>query len=104
PPQPPPPSRVISPQVPVTDRQVEVDSNYLSPPNVASVSPVVATDFGGAQWYTDPAIGDLYARARPDSYSLTYREVDATSEQLQAGIPGASTGRGDPEVQRSQIV
>ena len=93
-------SRVISSQVPVADRQVEVESNYLSPPNVASVSPVVATDFGGAQWYADPATGDLYARARPDSYSLTYREVDATSEQLQAGIPGASNGRGDPEVQR----
>ena len=97
-------SRVISSQVPVTDRQVEVESNYLSPPNVASVSPVVATDFGGAQWYADPSTGDLYARARPDSYSLTYREVDATSEQLQAGIPGASNGRGDPEVQLSTNV
>ena len=97
-------SRVISSEVPVTDRQLQVESNYLSPPNVASVSPVVATDFGGAQWYADPSTGDLYARARPDSYSLTYREVDATAEQLAAGIPGASTGRGDPEVQLSSTV
>ena len=97
-------SRVISSQVPVADRQLEVESNYLSPPNVASVPPVVATDFGGAQWYADQATGDLYARARPDSYSLTYREVDPTSEQLQAGVPGASSGRGDPEVQLSTNV
>lgn len=97
-------ARSISSQVPVADRQLEVESNYLSPPNVAAVQPVVATDFGGAGWYTDSSTGDLYAQARPDSYSLTYREVDVTSDQLQAGVPGASTGRGDPEVQASTTV
>ena len=40
-------SRVISSQVQVADRQLEVESNYLSSPNVASVAPVVATDFDG---------------------------------------------------------
>lgn len=97
-------ARLISSQVPVADRQLQVESNYLSAPNVASVSPVVATDFGGAAWYADPATGDLYAQARPDAYSLTYREVDVSSQQLQSGIPGASSGRGDPEVQSSQVV
>jgi transglutaminase-like putative cysteine protease len=97
-------SSVISSQVAVADRQVQVESNYLSPPNVAAVAPVVATDFQGADWYADPATGDLYARARPDSYSLTYREVDATSEQLQASILGAPNGRGDAEVRASSTV
>ncbi len=97
-------SRVISSQVAVTDRQLEVESNYLSPPHVASVGPVVATNFGDTQWYADPSTGDLYARARPDAYSLTYREVDATSEQLQNGVTGAPSGRGDPEVQASTTV
>jgi len=97
-------TRTISSQVPVADRQLEVESNYLSPPNVAAVQPVLATDFGGAAWYSDTSTGDLYAQARPDSYSLTYREVDVTSEQLQAGVPGASSGRGDPEVQASTNV
>ena len=97
-------SRVISSQVPVADRQLQVESNFLSSPNVASVAPVVATDFGGAAWYADPATGDLYAQARPDSYSLTYREVDATSELLQAGIPGAPSGRNSPDVQVATTV
>ncbi|MEP6650601.1 MAG: DUF3488 and transglutaminase-like domain-containing protein, partial [Lapillicoccus sp.] len=97
-------SRVISSQVPVADRQLQVESNYLSPPHVAAVPTVTATDFGGASWYSDPSTGDLYAQARPDSYSLTYREVGVTSQQLQTGIPGASTGRGDPEVQLATTV
>jgi transglutaminase-like putative cysteine protease len=97
-------SRVISSQVAVTDRQLQVESNYLSPPHVASVGPVVATAFGDTQWYADPSTGDLYAQARPDSYSLTYREVDASSEQLQDGVAGAPSGRGDPEVQASTTV
>ena len=97
-------SRVISSQVAVADRQLEVESNYLSPPHVASVGPVVATNFVTPQWYADPSTGDLYARARPDAYSLTYREVDATSEQLQNGVTGAPSGRGDPEVQASTAV
>jgi transglutaminase-like putative cysteine protease len=97
-------ARVISSQVAVADRQLQVESNYLSAPHVASVSPVVATDFGGDTWYADAGTGDLYAPARPGSYALTYREVDVTSEQLQAGIPGASTGRGDREVQASTTV
>ena len=97
-------SRVISSQVPVADRQLQVESNYLSAPNVASVSPVVATDFGGTAWYADPATGDLYAQARPDSYSLTYREVNVTPELLQAGIPGAPSGRDSPDVQSATTV
>lgn len=97
-------SRTISSQVAVTNRQLQVESNYLSPPHVASVGPVVATDFGDTQWYADPSTGDLYARARPDTYSLTYREVDATSQQLQTGVAGAPSGRGDPEVQASTTV
>ena len=55
-------------------------------------------------WYADPSTGDLYAQARPDSYSLTYREVNVTPEQLQAGIPGAPSGRGSPDVQSSTTV
>ena len=106
---PPPPSsstRVGSSRrrSPVADRQLQVESNYLSSPNVASVAPVVATDFGGTAWYADPATGDLYAQARPDSYSLTYREVDVTPEQLQAGIPGAPSGRNSPDVQSATTV
>ena len=97
-------SRVIASQVTVADRQLQVESNYLSSPNVASVAPVVAADFGGTAWYADPATGDLFAQARPDSYSLTYREVDVTSEQLQAGIPGASSGRNTPDVQAATTV
>jgi len=96
--------RFISPQVRVADRQLQVESNYVRSPNVASVPPVVSTDFGGESWYADAATGDLYASDRPDSYSVTYREVDVTSEQLQAGISGASSGRGDPEVQTSTTV
>jgi transglutaminase-like putative cysteine protease len=95
---------VISSQVPVTDRQLHVESNYVSSPHIASVPPVVSVDFGGQGWYADAATGDLYASDRPDSYSVTYREVDVTSDQLQAGIPGASSGRGNPEVQASTTV
>ena len=97
-------SRVISSQVQVADRQLEVESNFLSSPNVASVAPVVATDFDGAAWYADPTTGDLYAQARPESYSLTYREVDVKPEQLQAGIAGAPSGRGSLDVQASTTV
>ena len=83
----------------MADRKVDVDSNRLTAPYVASVPPVVAVNFGGTAWYADPITGDLFAQARPDSYSLTYREVTVTPEQLQAGIQGAFTGRGDPDVQ-----
>jgi transglutaminase-like putative cysteine protease len=95
---------VVSSQVPVADRQLQVESNYVSSPHIASVPPVVSVDFGGQSWYADAATGDLYASDRPDSYSVTYREVDVTSEQLQAGIPGASSGRGSPDVQASTTV
>jgi transglutaminase-like putative cysteine protease len=97
-------ARVIASQIPVADRQLQVESNYVSSPHIASVSPVVSVDFGGQSWYADAATGDLYSNDRPASYSVTYREVDVTSELLQAGIPGATSGRGDPEVQASTTV
>ena len=75
----------------------------LSSPNVASVA---------RSWrptsmvprYADPTTGDLYAQARPESYSLTYREVDVKPEQLQAGIAGAPSGWGSLDVQASTTV
>jgi transglutaminase-like putative cysteine protease len=98
-------TQAISPQVQVADRQLTVESNGLESPHVASVQPLVGLDLRGSNsWWTDAGTGDLYASDRPDSYDLTYREVDVTGTQLKAGIPGASSGRGDQEVQASTAV
>lgn len=93
--------RLISPAVKVSDKQFSAETNALDPPHVAAPQPVVQTDFGGDAWAADPSTDDLYTQARPDSYSLTYREVDVTGAQLRAGIAGGATGQRDPEVQAS---
>ena len=94
-----PQTTAISPQVKVVDRQVQVESNALEPPNLSSIQPVVSADIGTQGWYADPSTGDLFSPQRPDSYSFVYREVDVTRDQLQSGISGGSSGRADPEVQ-----
>ena len=98
-----PQTTAIAPQVKVVDRDVQVESNALEPPNVASVQPVVSADIGVQGWYADATTGDLFAPQRPDSYGFSYREVDVTGEQLKSGIAGGSTGRADPEVQASTL-
>ena len=98
-----PQTSAISPQVKVVDRQVQVESNALDPPNLSSIQPVVTADIGAAGWYTDAGTGDLFSPQRPDSYGFTYREIDVTREQLQTGISGGSSGRADPEVQASTL-
>jgi len=98
-----PQTTAISPQVQVVDRQVQVETNALDPPNVASIQPLVSADISAQGWFTDPSTGDLFSPQRPDSYGVTYREVDVTRDQLQAGISGGSSGRADPEVQASTL-
>jgi len=98
-----PQTAAISPQVKVVDRQVQVESNALDPPNLASIQPVVSADIGAAGWYTDATTGDIFSPQRPDSYGFSYREVDVRRDQLQAGISGGSSGRADPEVQASSL-
>lgn len=88
----------ISPDVTVQDRTFAVTDNTLEAPHIAAPQPVVAADFGGTPWGADPRTGDLYTRVRPDSYSVTYREVNVAGAQLRAGIPGGATGQDDPQV------
>ncbi len=94
----------IAPSVLVSDKQVSVESNGLAAPNVAAPQPVVSADLGDTVWGSDPTTDDIFAAARPDSYSLVYREVDVTGPQLQTGIAGGASGRGDPEIASSLIV
>lgn len=95
---------VVSPQVAVTERTMTVEANELEPPHIASPQPVVRADFGATAWGVDPRTSDLYVRSRTDGYSLTYREVNVTAEQLKSGLPGAPTGQGDPEVAASLVL
>ncbi|MEO7060503.1 MAG: DUF3488 and transglutaminase-like domain-containing protein [Lapillicoccus sp.] len=88
----------LSVDVPVQDRTFSVNDNTLEAPHIAAPQPVVAADFGGTPWGADQQTGDLFVRSRPDSYTLTYREVNVTGEQLRAGIPGGATGQDDPQV------
>ena len=88
----------ISPEVPVRDRTFSVTDNTLEAPHVAAPQPVVTADFGSTPWGADPRTGDLYARTRPDSYSVNYREVNVAGAQLRDGIPGGANGQNDPQV------
>ncbi|MEO8830175.1 DUF3488 and transglutaminase-like domain-containing protein [Lapillicoccus sp.] len=94
----------IAPSVRVSDKQVAVESNGLAAPNVAAPQPVVSADLGDTVWGSDPLTDDIFAAARPDSYSLVYREVDVTGLQLQTGVTGGASGRGDPEIASSLVV
>ena len=91
----------IAPEVKVTERKVTVTNDALAPPHAAAPQPVTSVDLGGTAWTADPDTGDLFVRSRPDSYSLTYREVDVTGAQLRAGIPGGDPGGDDPLVSSS---
>ena len=89
---------LISPDVAVQDRTFAVTQNTLEAPHIAAPQPVVGADFGSTPWGADPRTGDLYVRARPDSYSVTYREVNVAPAQLRDGIPGGASGQNDPQV------
>jgi len=93
-----PATALISSDVLTTDRTMSVEQNLLDPPHVAAPQPAISADFGGAGWGADPRTNDLYVPYRPDRYTVTYREVNVAATQLQNGIPGGSSGAGDPEV------
>ena len=86
-------SRAISSQVAVTDRQLQVESNYLSPPHVASVGPVVGDRLRRHPVVCGPVDRRPLRAVATGLVRLTYREVDATSDQLQNGVAGAPSGR-----------
>ncbi len=95
---------LVAPDVAVKDRTMTVERNLLDAPHVASAQPVVGADFGDTTWGADPSTNDLVVATRPDSYTVTYREVNVTSKQLQAGIPDGASGRDDPAVRSALAV
>ena len=97
-----PAAALISSDVLTTDRTMSVEQNLLDPPHVAAPQPAVSADFGSTGWGSDPRTSDLYVPSRPDRYTVTYREVNVAATQLQDGIPGGSSGEGDPEVAASR--
>ncbi len=79
---------VISPAVAVAERTISVESNQLDAPHIATPQPAIRADFGTIAWGVDPRTNDLYVPTRPDSYAVTYAEVNVSWDQLENGVPG----------------
>lgn len=69
-----------------TRREFSVTDTRLEAPYIAAPAPVIAGSVEGSDWAADAVSSDLRVERRPDSYSLTYLEVDPRGHDVQGAL------------------
>lgn len=69
-----------------TRREFSVTETRLEAPYIAAPAPVIAGSVEGSDWAADAFSSDLRVQRRPDSYSLTYVEIDPRGHDVEGAL------------------
>jgi transglutaminase-like putative cysteine protease len=83
----------LSPEVPRKAFVVHVHHNLLEDPFLAAPYPLIGADLGGIAWGSDFETQSIRVAQRPDSYAISYWQLNPTATMLRSALPLSEPNR-----------